>query len=1384
MSGALAQRAKKAGHLGAAYFCSHSDRTRNNPRYLLGTVACQLCACNSQYSNLVGGEGGVRMMLANSKLGVLELFTKLLQEPLGKCNPCEQRKLVIIDALDETKYESREDFLDLLMHRFPLLPKWLVFFITSRPEDTVQFRLKNYNPCVKICSGNSENVTFYQQHEQDIKRFLEKRLDFSHIPYSVEDITKKCSGLFLYAYYIVEVLNDPSRSGKIGLLSDLFPGKIDDFFRENFQRIFDKVEADLYRKLFSCVIAAPSPLPLSFISFILEKENSNLDEQEVIDAVSQFVVMRTSDQTLTFLHSLIPSWLTDRNKASRRLFISKIKANEYFRDIVLEFLPDVVNDQSKKRSSTESDLLDYMFRIIVRVLCGNDENDSLKTVFRILTSYQFLQKRIQNSRIGIYSVVGDFKLAACCQTLGDTEKEILQEICAVLENNVHVLVECPHLLPSCLRNASEDVERMLAIPDGVSAIYKKLNCVLNPVCEILNNMECFAFSPDKKLLAGSKRRSIYLFDACSLKRLFGPVKVLEEGAVKHLKFSPDGKFLFFGRLDCSFCVERGCVQTFSPFSGNSRIYSWIVFTEDDHLIAERDDCENHHIACLVNVLCMWAVQELDLVQNDEMICSFRVFGDDHHLLNFENLPPSLHLFERKRGHNLAFGSTSAAPLGPALSADSFSRKAASNRTYLASVCDLLSVLKRKRLYELYFLVEKLSTSMGLDIELCQDCYEFDRKYQQPTLALARQRIVALYGDIFQHQVWNLQSGKAVLEEVFSAGVQLSQCFYWCHLPVLELCEALFCDINKHLSLYDIALINAVWCLFRFARGKRLLATISYSFPVRLFSLFLNTIPSEFFNHLTARLHTRQSLDGKWLAAWSTALPVFGGNSPKSEIVNLFKKGNKHHDIFHFTQPDHIIRGAEEFEFTYSSNAVIYRTCHHSFHALCLRTGTVLSRISWYSPLSNLPNREIGSVFHDKYEGKSLLISDFPIGLLRQFMGHWKAGVHPVGVTFTLAGEILCLWSDLALTAWKTEYGGSVTAMNESSLKRRHNRNSRVSCVLKCALSRDRSLIATLRGTEILLFQWDAFLCYVLEESVEDKCNVSCLMFSSDSAFLCYCIEKNNCFAHLYLWDVKKREMSSFVVPELLSINCCCLSSDNSRLVICGELNVQIFELANSSYRLLKKVELVWPYSEFEKFSHCTISTGNELLACCIADNIHLHPLGNPAGQSFRQLPPGHLGRIEFCQFLKGTRYLISYGVDGALFLWDLSEWKAVAFARIAQGRENILSIGVSPEEDKVVCLTSSGELSVIKLCGMKSGIIPSEFPSLGVAGGQGLTGETSRGQPHEQAVAVSQSATVSNYEGIAESEADDMLLEEMNFFAVSDDSEGSDEDESGEMLTD
>ena len=145
----------------------------------------------------------------------------------------------------------------------------------------------------------------------------------------------------LVCVYIVKVLNDPVHSGNIDQLIDLFPGDIDDFFRKNFKRLYDKVGKDIFKKLFGCATAAPSPLPVAIIGYILEREKSSKDEQEVIDVVSQFAVLRSSDRSLTFLHNLIPTWLTNKEKAGK-LFIDKRMAGEYLKKIFTKFLSTTI----------------------------------------------------------------------------------------------------------------------------------------------------------------------------------------------------------------------------------------------------------------------------------------------------------------------------------------------------------------------------------------------------------------------------------------------------------------------------------------------------------------------------------------------------------------------------------------------------------------------------------------------------------------------------------------------------------------------------------------------------------------------------------------------------------------------------------------------------------------------------------------------------------------------------------------------------------------------------------------------------------------------------------------------------------------------------------
>ena len=749
---------RETGQLGAAYFCRHNDGTRNDPRYLLGTVAHQLCACNDKYNEILGGEDRVKMLLGNSKLGVKELFTKLLHEPLSTCRPCHQKLLVIIDALDETENESREDFLDLIKHRFPLLPEWLVFFVTSRPEDSVKSRLKRYNPCVKICSGNSDQQNFYQQHKQDIQNFLEKRINFPCVNISVDDVSQKCDGLFLYAHYIVDELKGALVSGKkISNLNDLFPGDIEEFFLQNFRRVYDHVGENIFKKLFGCVVVAPSPLPVSVISFILNRENSNRDEQQVIDAVSQFLVLRNPDQTLTFLHNLVPAWLTNDTKAPLKLLICKKMAGKYLGEVFVEILSSIVQESSSPCTSINVKLKDYVVRVAVCFLCQFGGKDWLELVFTCLTNYHFIQRRLHSGKIEIYHLLQDLKLVSGCLDVDDKKKQgLLQEIAQVLLSNNFVLVECPQLLHSCLRTASSAVQETLLLS---KLPLPWLECTFFTIVDPeIAHMSCFATSCDKKTVVGAKGRSLVFFDVHRAQRADGPFEISRDiiHNINHLEYSRDGKFVFFGRLDKWFSVERKCVEDFLQFNWNKTVYHWGFLTRDGESIVvkrkmEDFSCPWSENTCLGNLLALWAVKEIEESRDDVTSLSEELVV--------------------------------AGPIKCLLKCLSFETNLAEphvERRHLRCSCRFCCKLRSLT---------------------CEG-------YRKASLTAVREEILEIYPWIFHRQMLHLQSGRPVLERLFSRDIQLEPFIYICHVSYFVnrgAMEIAFSDF----SVCNIAIVTAI-----------------------------------------------------------------------------------------------------------------------------------------------------------------------------------------------------------------------------------------------------------------------------------------------------------------------------------------------------------------------------------------------------------------------------------------------------------------------------------------------------------------------------------------------------------------------------------------------
>ena len=749
---------RETGQLGAAYFCRHNDGTRNDPRYLLGTVAHQLCACNDKYNEILGGEDRVKMLLGNSKLGVKELFTKLLHEPLSTCRPCHQKLLVIIDALDETENESREDFLDLIKHRFPLLPEWLVFFVTSRPEDSVKSRLKRYNPCVKICSGNSDQQNFYQQHKQDIQNFLEKRINFPCVNISVDDVSQKCDGLFLYAHYIVEELKGALVSGKkISNLNDLFPGDIEEFFLQNFRRVYDHVGENIFKKLFGCVVVAPSPLPVSVISFILNRENSNRDERQVIDAVSQFLVLRNPDQTLTFLHNLVPAWLTNDTKAPLKLLICKKMAGKYLREVFVEILSSIVQESSSPCTTINVKLKDYVVRVAVCFLCQFGGKDWLELVFTCLTNYHFIQRRLHSGKIEIYHLLQDLKLVSGCLDVDDKKKQdLLQEIAQVLLSNTFVLVECPQLLHSCLRTASSAVQETLLLS---KLPLPWLECTVFAIVDpAIADMSCFATSCDKKTVVGARGRSLLFFYVHRAQRADGPFEISRDiiHNINHLEYSRDGKFVFFGRLDKWFSVERKCVEDFLQFNWNKTVYHWGFLTRDGESIVVKRNMEDFSCpwlenTCLGNLLALWAVKEIEESRDDVTSLSEELVAE-----------------------------------GPIK-------------------CLLKCLSFETNLAEPHVETRNLPSSCCFCCKLHSLTFE---GYHKASLTAVREEILKIYPWIFHWQMLHLQSGRPVLERLFSRDIQLEPFIYICHVSYFVnrgAMEIAFSDF----SVCNIAIVTAI-----------------------------------------------------------------------------------------------------------------------------------------------------------------------------------------------------------------------------------------------------------------------------------------------------------------------------------------------------------------------------------------------------------------------------------------------------------------------------------------------------------------------------------------------------------------------------------------------
>ena len=300
----------------AAQFCEWDKPDHRNAERVVRSLAFQLATRLPDYRKL---------LLTLSEIDKLdrkypaELFDYLLATPLRLViKGGRERYLIVIDALDEAGEAGHNPLVEMLARNAHLLPDWINFVVTSRPEFDVIAPLQGLNPFPLDTATESNRTDIRDYLRCELEEGLQDRPDADRL---VEQILEKSEGVFLY----VELFCDDVQRGHLSLdRPEQFPQGLGRIFFQYFQRQFpdlEKFRKDVRPALRAILAAAREPLPVEVLQRL-----TGWEDEEVQDCIrrlgSLFSVSSeqgrssgTEKQVVRPYHKSLSDYLTDEAKA-------------------------------------------------------------------------------------------------------------------------------------------------------------------------------------------------------------------------------------------------------------------------------------------------------------------------------------------------------------------------------------------------------------------------------------------------------------------------------------------------------------------------------------------------------------------------------------------------------------------------------------------------------------------------------------------------------------------------------------------------------------------------------------------------------------------------------------------------------------------------------------------------------------------------------------------------------------------------------------------------------------------------------------------------------------------------------------------------------------
>ena len=317
ISAVMCEKMQKVGRLAGSHFCQHDRARHRNPKVMLQSLASQLCDFLPDYKKALVEKLSRNLGVEINNMEVKDLFDVLFEEPLTSLYDPGLTCLMVIDGLDESEFQGRNELLEVIANYFQSLPLWIRFLVTTRPERNITGTLKNLHP-LQLDPNVEENVKdIHHCFEKQISHFLQSE----HRENILQALVQKSEGVMLYAHYLVDFVKKEVPVLTLEALDNILPSGISSVYHSYFKRLetelckeFNVME-DQFLTFLSAVAAAREPLPLGFVSKLLLPGKSTSLAQRKVNATiaSVSALLPVQDECIHFFHKSVKDWLIDKS---------------------------------------------------------------------------------------------------------------------------------------------------------------------------------------------------------------------------------------------------------------------------------------------------------------------------------------------------------------------------------------------------------------------------------------------------------------------------------------------------------------------------------------------------------------------------------------------------------------------------------------------------------------------------------------------------------------------------------------------------------------------------------------------------------------------------------------------------------------------------------------------------------------------------------------------------------------------------------------------------------------------------------------------------------------------------------------------------------------